>query len=75
MSGEQGLLDSVPDELGANPHPHNKDTTRQRWCVGRLIGVNEQGSPHGAFRLLRACKITMGRAGSWYQPPVISVLQ
>jgi hypothetical protein len=36
VSGEQGLLDSVPDELGANPHPHNKDTTRQRWCVKGL---------------------------------------
>jgi hypothetical protein len=29
--GEQGGLDSVPDELGANPHPHNNDATRQRW--------------------------------------------
>jgi hypothetical protein len=29
--GEQGGLDSVPDELGANPHPHNQDQTRMRW--------------------------------------------
>lgn len=31
--GRTGGLDSVPNELGASPHPHNEDTTRARWSA------------------------------------------